>query len=430
MTENLESILIKMKASSMNLANAETSLKNKALENIKNNLQKHSKKIFKENELDLARGVKNKLEAPLQERLKFNEKKLNTVLDGIEALIKFDDPINKVLSKTLLDDELVLTKVSVPIGIIGIIFESRPDALVQISTLCLKSGNCAILKGGSEASSTNKILFKIIYESIVETDKIFQDTLHLIETREQTKDILKYDKYINLIIPRGSNEFVKFIQDNSDIPVLGHAEGICHLYVDGSADIDKAVKIAVDSKTQYVAVCNAVETLLVHKNIAENFLPALKSEMDKKKVKLKGDEKTRKILPDIEKATEQDWSTEYLDYILSIKIVKNIDDAIEHINTFGSNHTDSIVTTNLANAEKFSRLVDSSSVMINCSTRFADGYVYGMGAEVGISTNKIHSRGPVGLEGLTIYKYILQGNGQIISDYATGIKKYKHKKII
>ena len=430
MTENLESILIKMKASSMNLANAETSLKNKALENIKNNLQKHSKKIFKENELDLARGVKNKLEAPLLERLKFNEKKLNTVLDGIEALIKFDDPINKVLSKTLLDDELVLTKVSVPIGIIGIIFESRPDALVQISTLCLKSGNCAILKGGSEASSTNKILFKIIYESIVETDKIFQDTLQLIETREQTKDILKYDKYINLIIPRGSNEFVKFIQDNSDIPVLGHAEGICHLYVDGSADIDKAVKIAVDSKTQYVAVCNAVETLLVHKNIAENFLPALKSEMDKKKVKLKGDEKTRKILPDIEKATEQDWSTEYLDYILSIKIVKNIDDAIEHINTFGSNHTDSIVTTNLANAEKFSKLVDSSSVMINCSTRFADGYVYGMGAEVGISTNKIHSRGPVGLEGLTIYKYILQGNGQIISDYATGIKKYKHKKII
>ena len=330
--------------------------------------------------MDIENGKKNKLEAPLQMRLKFDEKKINAVVAGIDALIKFEDPINKVLSKTLLDDELVLTKVSVPIGVIGIIFESRPDALVQISTLCLKSGNCAILKGGTEAINTNRILAKIINDSIVETDSLFKDTIYLIETREQVSDILKFDKYINLIIPRGSNEFVKFIQENSNIPVLGHAEGLCHLYVDRDADIEKAVKIAIDSKTQYVAVCNAVETLLVHKDIAKEFLPRLKEEMDKKKVKLKGDEKVRKILTDIKAASEEDWKTEYLDYILSVKTVKDIDEAILHINTYGSKHTDSIVTKNIENAEKFGRLVDSASVMINCSTRFADGYVYGMGS--------------------------------------------------
>ena len=383
MDNSLELILEKMKFASIRLSNAGNDLKNKALEKIKDNLLKNSKKIIKQNEIDIENGINNKLGTPLQMRLKFDEKKLNAAVAGIDALIKLEDPINKILSKTLLDDELLLTKVSVPIGVIGIIFESRPDALVQISTLCLKSGNCAILKGGTEAINTNNILTKIIVDSIVETDEIFQDTIYLIETREQVADILKFDKYINLIIPRGSNEFVKYIQKNSSIPVLGHADGICHIYVDKNADIGKAVKIAMDSKTQYIAVCNAVETLLVHNDIAKDFLPVLKIEMDKKKVLLKGDSKTRKILDGIEPASDEDWKTEYLDYILSIKIVKNINEAIDHINTYGSKHTDSIVTSNLENADRFSRLVDSASVMINCSTRFADGFVYGLGAEVG-----------------------------------------------
>ncbi|HPO49484.1 MAG TPA: glutamate-5-semialdehyde dehydrogenase, partial [Spirochaetota bacterium] len=254
--------------------------------------------------------------------------------------------------------------------------------------------------------------------------------IFLIETREEVSEILQYHKYINLVIPRGSNEFVQYIQKNSSIPVLGHADGICHLYVDKDANISDAVKITMDSKTQYVAVCNALETLLVHKDIASLFLPKLKIETDKKNVVLKGDKETKRILVDIEDATEIDWKTEYLDYILSVKIVSNIDEAIEHINFYGSGHTDGIVSSNKNNIELFKSLVDTASVMVNCSTRFSDGYRYGFGAEVGISTNKIHARGPVGLEGLVIYKYILEGSSDVVADYSEGRKNFKHKKIL
>lgn len=425
----LEEALQRIKNASIRLAGCNTELKNEALKNIAKNLKKKSDKIFQENNIDIDQAVKNQISSPLIKRLKFDEKKLDLILKGIETLINFEDPVNKLLSKTLIDDDLILKKVTVPIGVIGIIFESRPDALIQIATLCLKSGNCSILKGGIEALHTNKILYEIIYNSICEVNEVFKDTIYLIETRTEVDEILKQDKYINLIIPRGSNAFVKYIMENSNIPVLGHAEGICHIYVDEDADIDMAIKVTVDAKTQYVAVCNAVETLLVHKNIAKTFLPLLKKEFDKKGVKIKGDPKVREIIT-AEEATLEDWGTEYLDYIISIKIVDNINEAIDHINKYGSGHTDSIITNNKNNAALFETLVDSSSVMVNCSTRFSDGYIYGLGAEVGISTNKIHARGPVGLEGLIIYKYILEGNGHIVADYYEGKKTFKHKKIL
>lgn len=426
---NFEESLKKIKTSSVKLATVSSDLKNRALETIAKNLKKFSDDIFDANKKDLEIGEKNNLSQPLLKRLKFDQKKLDTIISGINTLIKLEDPVNKIISKTQIDTDLILKKVTVPIGVIGVIFESRPDALIQIATLCLKSGNCTILKGGSEASNSNKTLYKIISESLSEVDPLFNDTIYLLETRDDVNQILKMDKYINLIIPRGSNEFVKYIINNSNIPVLGHADGICHVYVDKYADIEMAIKVTIDAKTQYVAVCNAAETLLVHRDIASDFLPLLKKEFDKKGVKIKGDKKTKDILPDIEEATEEDWHTEYLDYIISIKIVDDINEAINHINYYGSAHTDSIITTSKENADLFASLVDSSSVMINCSTRFADGYIYGLGAEVGISTNKIHARGPVGLEGLIIYKYILEGDGNIAADYYEGRKKFNHKSL-
>ncbi|HOV13239.1 MAG TPA: glutamate-5-semialdehyde dehydrogenase [Spirochaetota bacterium] len=427
---NLENTLQNIKKASFLLANTDTNLRNRALENIAINLDKRKDEIFKQNQIDITNSEKENIAKPLLKRLKFDTEKLAVILSGITGLICLPDPINNVLSETLLDDNLILTKKSVPIGVIGVIFESRPDALIQIATLCLKSGNCAILKGGREAFNTNKILTEIIVDSITEIDSRFKNTIFLIETRDEVSEILKYNKYINLIIPRGSNEFVQYIQKNSSIPVLGHADGICHLFIDKEASIDSSVKITVDSKTQYVAVCNALETLLVHKDIAKTFLPALKIEMDKKGVVLKGDEETKKILKDIETATESDWKTEYLDYILSIKIVTDVNEAIDHINFYGSGHTDGICSNNKQNIDTFTSLVDTASVMVNCSTRFSDGYRYGFGAEVGISTNKIHARGPVGLEGLVIYKYILRGNSDIVADYSEGRKHFKHKKLL
>ncbi|MDP4178323.1 MAG: glutamate-5-semialdehyde dehydrogenase, partial [Bacillota bacterium] len=383
---------------------------------------------FAANKEDIERSINENLADPLIKRLKFDENKLNDMVMGIESLIKLEDPVGKTLAATELDDGLNLYKVSCPIGVIGIIFESRPDALVQISTLCLKSGNSALLKGGSEAIKTNRILFDIIKHASEKTG-VPSGWIHLLETRHDVKEMLKLDDYIDLIIPRGSNAFVKYIMQNSNIPVMGHADGICHCYADSDADIQMAVRVVVDSKTQYVSVCNAAETLLVHKDIADSYLPLLKEELDKKNVELVGCEKTQKII-NVGKATDEDWKTEYLDYKLSIKIVSSVEEAIEHINTYGSGHTDSIITKNKFNAELFMNQVDSGNVFWNCSTRFSDGFRYGFGAEVGISTNKIHARGPVGLDGLQIYKYKLIGNGDIVSDYSNKIKTFKHKKLI
>jgi glutamate-5-semialdehyde dehydrogenase len=415
------------KKASIQLGAVKTDAKNNALAEIAKSLKQNTDKIISANNKDMAAAKKNNLSAALLKRLKFDENKITDVVAGIESLIKLDDPVGKTLSATELDKGLELYKVSCPIGVIGVIFESRPDALVQISTLCLKSGNAVLLKGGSEAQHTNKILADTIRET-GEKAGMPKGWLGLMETRAEVTEILKMDEYIDLIIPRGSNEFVRYIMDNTNIPVLGHAEGICHVYVDGETDLEMAVNIVVDSKCQYVAVCNAAETLLVDAKIAERFLPKVKAALEEKGVVLRGCKKTASIIK-VKPATEKDWSTEYLDYILSIKVVAGLDDAIEHINRYGSHHTDTIVTANKGKAKKFMDLVDSANVFWNCSTRFSDGFRYGLGAEVGISTNKIHARGPVGLEGLVIYKWKLYGQGQVVEDYATGKKKFKHKKI-
>ncbi len=415
----------KAKLMSNILAATDVSVRNTALKKIADALDAKKAEIFSANKQDIERSEKEGIAAPLIKRLKFDDKKLNSVIEGINALIALPDPLNEVQVDRQLAEGLDLKRVSCPIGVLGIIFESRPDALVQISTLCLKSGNCTLLKGGSEAKLTNKVLFDTINEASID-EGLPDGWLALMETRDDVSAMLALDEYIDLIIPRGSNEFVKYIMNHSDIPVLGHADGICHVYADSYEDIKAAVSICVDSKAQYVAVCNAAETLLVDESIANEFLPALKSGMDTAGVKLFGCEKTQKII-DVNPADESSWDMEYLDYMMSVKVVSSIDEAIAHINQHGSGHTDCIITTDDSKADKFIKLVDSASVMVNASTRFADGFRYGLGAEVGISTGKIHARGPMGMEGLLIYKYIVRGQNHIVADFASGKKKYTHK---
>jgi glutamate-5-semialdehyde dehydrogenase len=424
---DIMAIALTAKKASINLAAADTNLKNNALREIAEALGERQDDIFTANKEDLERSKRENLAEPLLKRLKFDQEKLVDAIEGIHSLIQLPDPVGKTLAATELDQGLELYRVSCPIGVIGVIFESRPDALVQISSLCLKSGNAALLKGGSEAIATNKVLADIIKEA-TEKAGIPTGWVQLLETRADVNEMLKMDQYIDLIIPRGSNDFVRYIMENSNIAVLGHADGICHCYVDEDADLKMALDIVVDSKTQYAAVCNAAETLLVHKDIAQKFLPMLKKEMEKRNVELLGCAETRKVI-DVISVHESDWKTEYLDYKLSVRIVSSLQEAIEHINTYGSGHTDSIISNKREHAGEFMNLVDSGNVFWNCSTRFSDGYRYGLGAEVGISTNKIHARGPVGLEGLLIYKYKLFGNGHIVADYANKARPFTHRKL-
>lgn len=412
---------------SIQMAALDTETKNKALVAIMTALENNMDKIKAANAIDLAKSEEEKVAPPLIKRLKFDEHKCEDVVAGIKSLIGLEDPVGKVQLQTELDKDLILTRIACPIGVIGVIFESRPDALVQISTLCLKSGNAVLLKGGSEAKETNRALFEVIREASIAAG-IPEGWIALMETREDVNDILARDKEIDLLIPRGSNAFVQYIMKNTNIPVMGHADGICHTYVDADAKLDMAVDLVTDSKTQYVVVCNALETLLVHEAVAEEFLPLLKESLDKKNVEIRGCEKTAQIIA-CKKATQEDWKTEYLDYILAIKIVSSMEEAIEHINTYGSKHTDTIITENTQAVQQFMTLVDSANVFHNASTRFSDGFRYGFGAEVGISTAKIHSRGPVGLEGLLIYKYLLEGKGQIVGDYASGKKQFTHRRM-
>jgi glutamate-5-semialdehyde dehydrogenase len=426
---NINELAAAAKSASIRLAAVDTDIKNNALAEIAKVLNQRSAEIIAANQQDLAEAQENNLASPLLKRLKFGQSKIAQTIAGIESLVKLDDPVGKTLAATELDEGLELYKVSCPIGVIGVVFESRPDALVQISTLCLKSGNSVLLKGGSEAANTNSILAETIAE-VSEKAGLPKGWIQLLETRQDVAQMLALDEYIDLVIPRGSNEFVRYIMDNTNIPVLGHADGICHVYVDDNADLDMAVNIAVDSKCQYVAVCNAAETLLVDEKIAEQFLQKVKAALEQNNVELRGCERTASII-DVKPATEEDFSTEYLDYTLSIKVADGLDAAIEHINRYGSNHTDAIVTSDKAKAERFMALVDSANVFVNCSTRFSDGFRYNLGAEVGISTNKIHARGPVGLEGLVIYKWKLYGTGQIVADYSSpnAKKKFTHRKL-
>lgn len=414
------------KRASFRLAGASTELKNRALAAIAEVLEQNRSRILEENRKDQDQARKNGLNDSLFKRLVLTDQKIDQIVESVRDVARLDDPVGKTLLVRELDKGLVLRKNTVPIGVIGVIFESRPDALVQISSLCVKSGNVVILKGGSEALHSNRILFELIREAAEATDPVFKDTLHLVETREQIGELLELDRWIDLMIPRGSNELVRRIQENTRIPVLGHAEGICHLYVDREADLDMAVEVAYDAKCQYPAVCNAIETLLVHSGAAEEYLPRLADRLEG--VELRGDERTRGII-EARTAEESDWRAEYNDLILSIRVVDSLDEAVDHINTYGSHHTDSIITGSEAAARKFLADVDSSSVMWNCSTRFADGFRYGLGAEVGISTGKIHARGPVGLEGLTSSKYILEGDGQVVSGYADGSRQFTHRDL-
>ena len=419
----------KSKKASYRLQSMSADSKDKALKAVAEALWRKRREIVSANDKDLQSAKKDGVSNTLLKRLKFDEQKLDESIASINALIKLDDPVGKVLEKTELDKGLILEKVSSPIGVIAVIFESRPDALLQISTLCIKSGNAVILKGGSEAERTNKILADTITAAIEKVDAGFKDAVQLLFTREQVRKLLQLDYLVDLVIPRGSNELVTSIQASTKIPVMGHAAGICHTYVHSDADIDMAVRLCHDAKCQYPAVCNAMETLLVHKDIAADFLPKMAKSFQEVQVELRGDDRTRKHI-DAKRATEEDWDTEYNDLIISIKVVSSLDEAVEHINEHGSHHTDAIVTNSAAIAEDFMGRVDSASVMWNASTRFADGYRYGLGAEVGISTNKTHARGPVGLEGLLIYKYRLKGSGHIVADYVgKGANKFTHRRM-
>lgn len=416
-----------VKADSFRMASLDESIRNGALKNIAGALDKKRNEIFEANMRDLERARKDDLPVPVQNRLKFDDHKLNDCISGINDLIGLADPLFKTLMKRELDEDLTLIKTTCPIGVIGVIFESRPDALVQISSLCVKSGNCAILKGGSEASETNRALFDIIYEAGLAAG-LPEGFATLVEDRSGIDELLQCHESIDLIIPRGSNAFVQHIMATSKIPVMGHADGVCHIYVDEAADLEKAVPITIDAKTQYVAACNTVETLLVHRNIAELFLPVL-SEAAGSRITFRGDDQIALSMK-CDPADEKDAETEYLDYILYVKIVDSIDEAIAHINRYGSHHTDCIITEDSDAIEKFMARVDSAGVYNNCSTRFADGFRYGFGAEVGISTGKLHARGPVGLDGLVTYKYKLFGKGQIVADYASGVSEFKFKDLL
>lgn len=405
------------KEASLKIADLSTELKNTALLKIADEIELNKDEIFEANKTDLE-AAKSLVESgeitkSTFNRLKLDENKMRDMIQGIRDIAKLEDPVNKKLLVRELDSDLTLYKVSCPIGVLGIIFEARPDVIAQISSLTIKSANAVILKGGKESINTNKKILSVINSALEKIKEFPKNVIQQVFTRDDVAEMLKCDKYINLIIPRGGNKLVKFIKENTKIPVLGHADGICHIFVDETADIDMAIKVVTDAKTQYPSACNAVETLLIHEKFPkiDNLLAALQ-------------------LSEIQLIDKpESWSHEYGDKILSFKTVKNVDEAIEHINTYGSGHTDSIITKDIENAEKFMNKVDSAGVYFNASTRFADGFRYGFGAEVGISTNKTHARGPVGLEGLTIYKYKLIGNGNIVKDYVDGTKHFSHKDV-
>jgi glutamate-5-semialdehyde dehydrogenase len=426
---NVSEIAKNANTSALVLAHLSTDLKNQALEAMADALDANCDAILAANLKDLEFADNEGVSTALIARLALNKEKVRGMVKGIRSVVALRDPVGIIKSVMDMDQDLVVEQVSCPIGVIGAIFESRPDAVPQISSLCLKSGNAVILKGGTEAQNSNKMIVKLLMEAIGNIPGVPKLAVQMIETRSEVAEMLKEEKNIHLIVPRGSNAFVKYIQENTRIPVLGHSEGVCHGYIDKFADLYKAIRICLDSKLQYSAACNAMETLLIHKGYAEKVLPELVAKFSEKQVELVGCEKTCKAVPNVSPASESDWDTEYNDLKLSIKIVDGISDAVKFINEHGSGHTDVIITDNKERAEQFLDEVSSASVMWNASTRFADGFRYGLGAEIGISTNRTHARGPVGLEGLVIYKYKLYGNGQIVADYSgEKAREFTHTK--
>ena len=398
--------------------------RNEALSLIAHGLERDWESIKAANDEDVAEATDAGVAAALVKRLVYSETKQREAQNGIADVMALGDPIGRVRQKRELDEGLILTQVTVPIGVIGMIFEARPDALVQIVTLCLKSGNAIILKGGSEARRTNAALVASMRKSL-EKSRLASGWIVLLESRSDVSEMLTMEDSIDLLIPRGSKEFVSYIMSHTAIPVLGHADGICHLYIDERADLSMALAVAYDAKTQYPAACNAVETILVHQQIAAAFIPALKQRFGQDVV-IHGDERCAALI-DCIPYQDGDYDTEYLDMAVNIRVVDSIDEAIAHIARHGSSHTDAIVTEGEAQKRTFLAQVDSADVFVNCSTRFADGYRFGLGAEVGISTQKIHARGPVGMEGLLSTKYLLEGSGQIVADYTgDGERTFTH----
>lgn len=424
MSQGIQQMAAEARQAAFSLASTSLELRNRALLAMAESIEKNADRIMQANVLDVKQASEEGLSAPLLSRLKLTEAKCARMAEGLRALATLPDPLGHVQYAKELTPGLALYRVACPIGVIGVIFESRPDALVQISSLCLKSGNAVLLKGGREALRTNEVLTELILEA-TEAAGLPKQWCGLLHSREDVQEMLKLHEYIDLIIPRGSNAFVRYIMQNSEIPVLGHADGLCHVYVDHPCNLTEAVKLVVDSKTQNLSVCNAAETLLVHSSIAPSFLPLVQCELEKKGVELRGDNKVCSLIH-CNPATEEDWRTEYLDAVLSIKVVESLDEAIAHINRYGSHHTDSILSTSREHIETFMTLVDSADVFANCSTRFADGFLFGFGAEVGIATGKIHARGPMGMEGLCTYKYRLYGSGQALSELNSGVFSLTH----
>ncbi|NJN74182.1 MAG: glutamate-5-semialdehyde dehydrogenase [Limnothrix sp. RL_2_0] len=428
MTTGIVKLAQETRSAAQKLAVLTLEQRNAALEILAEGLAANQDRIVAANQADCAAAEQGGIASALYARLKLGESKLAAAIAGVRDVAKLVDPLGHLQIHRELDEGLVLKRITCPLGVLGIIFEARPEALIQITSLAIKSGNGVILKGGKEAIQSCTVLTEIIKESLAKTD-VSPDAVTLLTTREEIKTLLSLDEYVDLIIPRGSNSFVQYVQQNTNIPVLGHADGICHLYVDQDADLSKTIPLVVDSKTHYPAACNAIETLLVNEQIAAAFLPQIAAALTAKNVELMGDKATQKLI-NVKPATEEDWRTEYSDLVLAIKVVKNVDEAIAHINTYGSKHTDCIVTENQITAQKFLNEVNAAGVYHNCSTRFADGFRYGFGAEVGISTQTMPPRGPVGLEGLVTYKYHLVGNGQIAATYTgSDAKPFTHKDL-
>ena len=401
--------------SKKSIATASTAKKNEILEKIAENLRKNIDVILKENEKDTAMAKENGITDAMVDRLRLTPERINDIADACIYLTGLNDPVGEVIEGYTRPNGMRITKTRVPMGVIGIIFESRPNVTVDAATLCIKSGNATILRGGKEAINSNKILMNIMRESVEECG-LPKDIIQLVEdtSRESSNQMMKANGYIDVLIPRGGKGLIKAVLENATVPVIETGSGNCHIYIDESADIDMAVSVTNNGKTQRPSVCNALETCLVHRSVADKFLPKLIEEFKKFNVDVRGCERTREILGDgIKEATESDYATEFDDYIMAVKVVDNIDEAIEHISKYSTGHSECIITNNLRNAEKFQREIDSACVYVNCSTRFTDGGEFGFGAEIGISTQRLHARGPMGLRELTTMKYLINGDGQI-----------------
>ena len=393
---------------------ASTASKNNVLNTLAKLLLEHQAQLIEQNQLDLQAGKARGLEAALLDRLELTPARIQSMAEGLQQIASLQDPVGEISDMSSRPSGIQVGKMRVPLGVIGIIYESRPNVTADAAGLCLKSGNAVILRGGSEAIHSNRAIGEYIKQALSQAG-LPETAVQVVETtdREAVNELLRMDRYVSVIIPRGGKGLIERVTAESTIPVIKHLDGNCHVYLDSQLDKDKAIAIAVNAKTHRYGVCNAMETLLVHKNVADEILPLLREKYRAHQVELRGCESTQAILNDINAANEQDWYEEYLAPVLAIKVVDDVDQAIDHIEMYGSHHTDVIVTENFSTAQKFLREVDSSSVMINASSRFADGFEYGLGAEIGISTDKLHARGPVGLEGLTTQKFVVYGDGNI-----------------